>query len=111
MILADLSENIVLRFWKDQGWDRDGHSRVYEFFSLFCCLVGLFFFSELGLGGLFPSFTVILVNFNVHCQNLLMGKEGLRNKREITLVCIGGNERERKEDRSFPFKSFQLGRD
>ena len=36
------------------------------------------------------------------------GKEGKRNGREIALVCIGGNEKERKRDRSFPFKSFQL---
>ena len=31
-----------------------------------------------------------------------------RNKREITLIYIGGNERERKGDKSYLFKSFQL---
>ena len=39
----------------------------------FIALLGYFFICELGLGGLFPSSTVILVNFNFHCQNLLMG--------------------------------------
>ena len=38
-------------------------------------------------------------------------KEGKRNGREITFVCIGGNGRERKRDESFPFKSFQPWRD
>ncbi|KMT16754.1 hypothetical protein BVRB_3g050360 [Beta vulgaris subsp. vulgaris] len=42
MILAELSGNIAFRFWKDQDWDRDGHSRVRGFFALF---VGLFLLS------------------------------------------------------------------
>ena len=33
------------------------------------------------------------------------GKEGKRSGREIALVCIGGKERERKENESFSFKS------
>ena len=36
------------------------------------------------------------------------GKEGKRNGRKIALVCIGGNGRERKEDKNFLFKSFQF---
>ena len=39
------------------------------------------------------------------------GKEGKRNGRKIILVCIGGNGRQRKENESFSFKSFQLLRD
>lgn len=42
MILAELSGNIAFRFWKDQDWDRDGHSRVRGFFALFA---GLFLLS------------------------------------------------------------------
>lgn len=42
MILAELSGNIAFRFWKDQDWDRDGHSRVRGFFALF---LGLFLLS------------------------------------------------------------------
>ena len=36
------------------------------------------------------------------------GKEGKRNRKEIALVCIGGNKKERKEDENFSFKFFQL---
>ncbi|KNA24577.1 hypothetical protein SOVF_014440 [Spinacia oleracea] len=42
MILAELSGNMAFRFWKDQNWDRDGHSRVRGFFALFS---GLFLLS------------------------------------------------------------------
>ena len=35
------------------------------------------------------------------------GKEGKKNEREIAIICVGGNERERKRDESFPFKYFQ----
>ena len=38
-------------------------------------------------------------------------KERERKGREIALVCIGGNGRERKGDESLLFKSFQLWRD
>ena len=38
-------------------------------------------------------------------------KEGKKNEREETLVCLGEKGRERKGNKSFPFKSFQLWKD
>ena len=35
-------------------------------------------------------------------------KEGKRNRRKVTLVCLERKGRKRKEDKSFSFKSFQL---
>lgn len=36
------------------------------------------------------------------------GKKGKRHGRKIALVCIRGNGREMKKNKSFPFKYFQL---
>ena len=37
------------------------------------------------------------------------GKEGKKNEREIALICIGGNERKKREIRVFPlnFSNFE----